>query len=766
MASKRTRSARKNLQPEGDSSNVTDYMGPYESKRQKRGDKLANTTRVDGLTRATRSSGVARHPPVEPQQRTAPTPTRRSTGKQRANADEDNDDDASVHVDHNQISSAINEARRGRPRTVNALRATEDQLRALHAKAAVQDEGGNDGGDDEGRPVSTTVANPASKATTRRRGRPPKSKHNDMPSQDGPAKTFENGPALGDVYEFPLDPVRELGSRRGPTVRDAPAEEQPLPQEHVTQKRQRNQEEVVAHVQSDAAEAENSEVEASGSDEDDSERAGPSAVDDSAFIEAPRPEEQSIQVRITISQFGGIDKALGHAAWTGLGNRAPDFKPNCKSSLGRALMKCTTKLDDLFKDAIETRSGEENAEIAYQMTTDYLRKHSANVEEHLAGITEMVGRICRDKLAPSGDLAAREVKARRMLLRDMSKRLIPEFVRVIKKACHLGPLETTARSLHLTLDWFTLQLLLRSVAWTKRLVEALNRGLEHWPIDDEFMEDERDLNEDEIRLRNSKRESRDFVQRRISALSIATDQAAKAMDDQATQAVETKYQEQLRRKRLVRQRELWIAEQQRMVREKEKSAQRWDAFCMSTQALRFAPDPMQQKWILAEEAHREYGASQPAILSTTRQAGAYDPNGKEKDCAQDGWLDNDPFATDEDEEANVVDEDDEDDEDDNPFRSSPVQGGHAAGRRNGIPGSTHVVQAAQTSKAWDGLDWTEEEERILLESIRYSRDYDPASMASRLNRSVPDVSKKAALFKATYRKIYTERGAGIPPWAI
>lgn len=759
MASKRTRSAPKNPQPEDASSNVTDYMGPYKSKRQKRGDELANTTRVNGLARATRSSGVARNPPVEPQQQTAPT--RRGVGEQRANADEEDDDDASVHVDHNQISLAINEARRGRQRTVNALRATENQLRALHAKAAVQDKGRGDDGDADEQHARTTVANPESKATPRRRGRPPKPNRNGMPRQHSPAKTFEKDSAVRSAQEVSHTPVRELRSRRGATARNAPAEGQPIPQQQqVAQERQRNQEKLVAPVQNDAVGAEISGSATSGSEEDDSEGEGPNAADDSAFIEAPRPDEESVQVRITISRFGGIDKALGHSAWTGLGNRAENFEPKCKSSLGRALMKCTTELEDLFKDAIEARSGEEDAEAAYQMTTDYLRDHSDDVEKHVAGITEMVGRICRDKLAPCVDLAAREVKARKTLLRDMSERLIPKFVLVVKKACHLGPSETTASSLHLILDCFTLQFLLRSVAWTKRLVETLNRGLEHWPIDDEFMEEESDLDVDKIKLRNGKRESRDFVQRRISALSVATEQAAKAMDDQAKQATERRHQEQLRRKNLIRQRALWVAEQQRMAREKEQSAQRWDAFCMSTQALRFAPDPMQQKWIQAEEARREYEASQASVFRTTRQTRAHDPNRKGKDCAQDDWLDHDPFATDEEDEADVIDEDDEDG---NPFKSSPI---HAAGGKDSIARSGHVVQASQASKAWDGLDWTEEEERILLESIRYFRNYDPASMAGRLNRSVTDVSRKATLFKDTYKKIYTERGAGIPVWAI
>lgn len=737
---------------------MTDYMGPYKPKRQKRGHGLANTTRVNGLAMATRSSGVARNPPVEPQQRTAPT--RRGMGEQRANADEEDDDDASVHVDHNQISSAINEARRGRQRTVNALRATENQLKTLDAKAAVQDEGRGDDGDDDGQHARTTVANPEFKATPRRRGRPPKPNRNGMPRRHSPAKTFEKDSAVRSAREVSLTPVRELSSRRRAIARNAPAEGQPISQQEVPQERQRNQEKPVAPVQNDAVGAETSETETSGSEEDDSEREGPNAADDSAFIEAPRPDEESVQVRITIGRFGGIDKALGHSAWTGLGNRAENFEPRCKSSLGRALMKCTAGLDDLFKDAIEARSGEEDAEAAYQMTTDYLRDHSDDVEKHVAGITEMVGRICRDKLAPGGDLAAREVKARKTLLRDISERLIPKLVLVIKKACHLGPSETNASSLHLTLDCFTLQFFLRSVAWTKRLVETLNRGLEHWPIDDEFMEDGSDLDVDKIKMRNGKRESRDFVQRRVLALSIATEQAAKAMDDQATQAMERRHQEQLRRKNLIRQRALWVAEQQRMAQEKKQSAQRWDAFCMSTQALRFAPDPMQQKWIQAEEARREYEASQASVFGTTRQTRAHNLNRKGKDCAQDDRLDHDPFATDEDDEADVVDEDDEDD---NPFKSTPI---HAAGGRDSIARSGHVVQASQASKAWDGLDWTEEEERILLESIRYFRNYDPASMASRLNRSVTDVSRKATLFKDTYKKIYTERGAGIPVWAV
>lgn len=749
MAYKRTRSAAQRLQLDGDSSNVTDYLGPYTLKRQKR-DNEPPAPKANSSARVTGSSVAAHGPPEEPPQQ--PAPTRRQTRQHDVNADgagedEDEGEDGSVLIDHNQISSAINQARQGSRRTVNAPQIGKNQLEALSVEVEARDESAQDRENEE-----DSAVNSLPKPHPKRHGRLPKSrsKQNDKPYQQIQPSTrlqAEAGAPKTDAYQIPDTPARVLRPKQGVPTRNGTTEGQPTPPRHDPQRLQKDQARPAAPAQYD----EEGDVTPS-SEGEDGEEAEPSAVEDSAFIEAPRPDKNLSEVEMTINSFGGIIKALGHAAWTGRGNQGADFESRCENSSGRALMKCIKSLYDLLVEAIDVRS-EEDTEAAYEMTTDYLRDHGAEAEKHIAGVAEVVDKICSEKLAPKEHLTVREVRARKSLLRDVSQRLIPASMLIIEKACDIGPSDLKRGKIHLTVNFFTLQFLLRSVAWAKRLVEALTRGLENWPIDDEFTKNEEDLDDDEFKSKYGKKESRENVKKKILALCTITKEAARTLADQEDQATKKRHQEQLRRKKMIRQRELWNTEEQKKAQEIQQSAQRWGAFCTSMQALKSAPDPMKQKWDRAEEARRQCKASQVSAFNTPVPSRAYNSKGNMMVVSRGARYndDEDPFAI---------------NEDDDWLATDPTRNRHASGMKSGVSGSGHGARPAQASAAWDGLDWTKEEEIALLRSIRYYEDYSPASMARRLKKLENDVARKAALFKATYRDIYVERGAGIPNWAL
>lgn len=758
MASKRTRSAAQQLQLEGDSSDVTDYLGSYASKKQKHGNEnpapKANTS-----ARVTRSSVAAHVLPEEPKQQTVPT--RRQTRQQRVNADkdensedEDDDDDGPVHLDHNQISSAINQARRGAQRTINGLRAGKVQLDTLSAKVSGEDGSRQDQENEEDAEVNSTTKAPS----RRRRGRPSKSdsKQNVKPnlqSQSNTRPQAEAKASTNDTSQIPDTPARAVQPQRGGPTRNGATESQATPRRQDRQRLQSVQTKPVASaaLAHDEQGGEVSNSEGGDSREEESE-VDPSAFEDSAFIEAPQPDKELFEIEIIINSFGGITKALGHPAWTGRKNPTADFELRCETSSGRALKKCIMKLNALLVQAIAARSEEKDAEPAYEMTTDYLRDHSADVEKYIAGIAEVVNKICSEKLAPKEDLTAREVRARKSLLRDVSQRLVPASMLIVKQACDIGPSIAKKSKIHLIINSFTLQFLLRSVGWTKRLVEALTRGLENWPIDDELTKSEEELDYDEGKLKYGNKESREEVKKKIMALSTVAKEAARTLVDQETQAMKKKHQEQLRLKRMIRQRELWTAEQHRKTQEVQQRAKRWQAFCASIEGLRSAPDLMKQKWDRAEESHRQFAASQASMPSDAVPSSAHGYKGKGADVSHGTPFndDEDPFAIEDDDQLALVAD----------------RTRYASGMENGVPSSGHGSQPARAVGGWHGLDWTKAEEQALLRSIRYDGNYNPASLAWELNRSEHDVARKAALFKSTYRKIYSGRGADIPHWAL
>lgn len=554
---------------------------------------------------------------------------------------------------------------------------------------------------------------------------------------------------------MPDVPAHALRPRRRMAAHEKNADQNSVPQQQQRQHRQQHSKKSAAPA---SGEQEEEEEETFSSEEADADEFRPRAAEDSAFIEAPQPNEQLPGVKITINSLGGMKTTLGHSAWTGQGKWATnsEFDTRCKSSLGKALIRHAEGLHDILVEAINAREDDEDAEHAYAEAIHYLRDHSADIKNHFVNITELVGKICTHNLAPSEDLPARAIKARSRLLRDISKRLIPVLVIVIEKACGLGPSETIGGKVRLTLDSFTLQFLLRTLGWTRRLQQAIARSLEYWPIDDEFTRNREDLDEDEVELKDGKILARSLFAKQLTALWSVAKGAERALQNQAAQVARDQLQAQLRQQKLSRQREVRAAKERQEQEEMQRNAERWNAFCSSTQALNHAPDPMKELWDRAEQARLGYEASHASVSGTPAQGRAHDPNGNGNAAFQADFVD-------EDEDPIVIDEDD------NPFATPPIRSRHVPGNghlQHGKPGSVYTARKSRAGEAWDGLDWTREEEKILFGSIRYHENYNLGTMAARLNRSENDVARKAALFKAKYREIYTERGADIPNWAF
>lgn len=748
MASKRTRSAVQ--EPDGSSSKVTDYIGPYTGKKRRKvgNESVGNTApKANSSARVAKSTTATRESTEGPQRKAAST--RRQTRQQRVIADEEDEDDELVNVDHDLISSAINEARQRRPRTVNGLRSAVSPQAHNHTAE-------NDEADVEEQERDRGFT--ANREPARQHDRPSKSKQIGPPNPQKRPNTRSSTEAQAlriDGYEMPSVPIRALRPRRKPAAQNKDGDQNSVSEQQERQQRQQYLKRSAAPAPAEQRD-ENSDASSSGVEDGEEFRAR--VAEDSAFIEAPQANEDLPGVRFPINSLGGMKATLGHSAWTGLRKWAVDSESNaqCKSSLGRNLMRYAEGLHDLLVEAINARNDEEDAEHAYAKTTDYLRHHSGDIKNHFLGVAELVGKICTRHLAPSEDLPAHAIKARRRLLRDASKRLTPVLVLVIEKACDLGLSETAGRTVYLTLDSFTLQFLLRTLGWTRRLQQAIARGLEYWPIDDEFTKNREELDEDEVKLKYEKTLARTTFEKQLNALLSAAKGAERALQDQAAEVARDRLQVQLRRQRLIRQREIWAARERHEEEEKERNAQRWEAFCKSTQALKHAPDPMKQLWDRAEEARRKYEGMHASVSGTPARGRTHEPEGRGKAVSQNDFVGNneDPVAI---------------DEDDDPFATPPIQRRHAYGNarlQHGIPGSAYSAQKSRASEAWDGLDWTREEERILFGSIRYQNDYDLVPMAARLNRSEHDVAMKAALFKATYREIYAERGAEIPSWAL
>lgn len=749
MAPRRTRSAAKQMQLDGDSSNVTDYVGSYTSKRQKRDHGPANPE-ASTSRRVTRSSGTARNPPD-----TLPLQTRRRAARRHAQQvrrneedeqdDNDDDDDASVHVDHDQISSAINQARLVPRRTVHPRQVDKSQWQNPGGGTAAKDVAARDT-----EAASDAEVESSSESSPERPGRDLRSRTGRVTreiqqSQLGTGRQGKPSVAATLLQENPDTPSSKTRSRRAVTASHGTANDQPSNGLHLQQQA------LVEPIENESSVSDDeSRAETSGSEE--SEDVAASAFEDSAFIEAPRSDEKLSEIEVSIFSFGGVNKALGHPAWTGQGKQRVDMNSQCETRLGSTLLENIRKLNDLLTEAVEVRDEEDDAALAYAKTIDCLRNHGAQVQTHLAVLALVVDKICNEKLASKEHLTDKEVKARKLLLRDATQYLVPASILLIENACDIAPSLIRKGRVSITLNSFTLQLIMRSVGWASRLLDAVLRGLENWPIDDEFSKDEKDLDEDEVESKRGKEQSREDVKQKVTTLSSIVRMAETRLAAQEIQALRERHQEQLRRTRMMKQRELQLAAEQKKQEELEDKARRLQLFALSVERLKSAPDPMQQKWRQVEASHSQQQASGASLPRSVVRVHSASEETKGTHYGISSTEDDNPFAS--------VHEN-------NRVAGVAARNSHASGLvEGGLPNSRSCIRTMQTSLSRAKPVWTKEEEEILIKSIRYERNYKASSMAWRLNRSEEDVSRKAALFKAMYRKIYTERGVNTPDWLL
>lgn len=744
MASKRTRSATQRL-ADGDSSNVTDYLGP--SKRQKRAN--AKNSRANSeqefSVRLTRSEAVRKIPPEQ-------MPAAAHSGARPSlvlEEDDEHDDEEVVNVNFNTVVCATNDARRGRPRTVNGVQVTGIQ--------ASLDPTASDGeGDDEAHNEeedNSILPRSAVHRLRRQIGKPLDSTPvRELSQHTGQLQGNSNGGTVRrDLYEFvassPESPAHmapqkpSFKSRIKASVRSRPRQEHESSMRSLTVPR-------IAH--NDAS---------SDSNEDSVEEILVEVGEDSAFIEAPRPDENLATVEAVINSIGGMIATLGRSAWTGTSKWDASFDTarggiqddgsKCRTVLGRKFMELAKALRDIFESAAAAKTSDEDEDHS---VIDYLRNHSGQVVTYVRGIDILIGKICTEELANTGEvnLAGRAIKKRRALLKDVAKRLIPMIVLVIQETCNLGPAEPHGGKLHLQLSSYTLQFFLRSVGWARRLERALTRGLEQWPIDPEFRRNEEELDQDEFKSKQTKKKSRSVFEKQISALHDKAREAERTMQKDVREGAREKLRERRRQRHFVQDKALHAAQQNIQAEESRRAAEGWQAFCRSIQALEHARDPMKEKWDAAEKACSQQQAStrshfyhftqyaQPSSQAPIPRGSQGDANrienGLSKTKATQPHAAMHAFRTD--------------------ARSSGV------GREHGTD-----QELPAPNEPW-GLDWTPREEKILLTAIRYDRNYLSDGIALELRRDEFDVARKAAAVKKAYRSIYRERGRPIPEWAL
>lgn len=724
MPTKRTRSAVVG-QPDGNSSNVTDYMGPPTTKRQESTARSANPARV------TRSAQTARVLAEEPQSKAAST--HRKT-RQHYVEDED-DDDESVHVAFNQVSSAVNEARLGQARTINGLRTGKRQT---GLKRVADDEDKEEGAETKD---GQEEALPA-----RKRGRPVMTR---KPGKKGPPQNQQTKPntrsraravtSAGSIYHEST-PRPQIRSRREDALADSKAVAKSTPME--TRQRQKE------HLEDDEDDEQDEQDSISeGEDtEEDMQGTAAQAANDSAFIDAPRPDEKLPEVKCTISSLGGMIKTLRHSAWTGVKHWEDDPDMSCSTQTGGKLIECLRQLNDLLLDSCDVRyEGDADGDPA--VTIDYLRRNNEKIKNLFAVITGIVDQICTQKLAAVDNLEARGIQTRRRFLSDIARRLIPMLVLVIQRAYELGPFEESGSVVHLNLNSFTIQFPLRTIGWATRLSEALSRSLKQWPIDGEPDQSDEDLDIVEVAQKQGKMQRREIFKKQLASLYLAFKMAANALERQAIEAEKKARQEQYRRQAMIRGRELWAKEERERQEVERKAEQQMKKFAQASQDLKPVPNLLAEMW---KQALKPRNALQAL---TPHNSVPVPPRSKDKERVAPQVEDDDFFPI--------------NDNEDYPF-DSRVRIGHAPGNhriQSAIPRVGYELQAAQALEVWGAPRWSKAEEKRLVITMQSDETYNPSTMAPRLRRSAEDVARKAAELKGVYRAIYTKRGVDIPAWA-
>lgn len=745
MPVKRTRSAA-SKQPDGSSSNVTDYLGPPATKRQRR-----NVQSEIIASKVTRSAHAASLSANESQHIAASA--RHRTRQQ--DVEEDDDDDV-VRVPFKKLISVVNGVRFGPSRTRGGMQPKErqDGLETVAEDEDVSDAGE---GEDENEGAGETPP-------SRSHGQPVKAKHTGQQeaSEDqniGP-KTRSRAKAVGLV-----DNENASRSESRPQRKEQAAGRAKSVKSSSVQTRQQGQQSRQKQPAAAAKNARGDDEDATPDDEEaewDIQDAAAQAAEDSAFIDAPRPNEKLPAVKCAFNSLGGMIKTLNHPAWTGVKNWDANPDMACSTKPAGTLIECFQQINDLLLESYDARY-EGNADGDPEVTINYLRSKSEQLKSLFADTTKLVDQICTRELATIDNIGSRAVQRRKLLLGDITKRLMPMLVLVLQKAYDVGPSEEKRGVTHLTLNSFTIQFPLRAIGWATRLMEALSRGLKEWPIDDEFGQSDEELDIAEVAKKQAKTQKRELFRKSLASLYSSVKQAANALEIQARETVRkarqgqdrqraTLEQEQYKRQVMIRQRELWAKAERERQEDKRKAKIQMERFARASQALRSIPNPLTELWKEANpnngHGHSQTTASNvPAPLhersSGTGRAGAI----PQVESDMDFFLNMDTA----------------DQMLDRPVQLGLVTSGHRT--ENGRPRTINGLQSTRTLEAWGAPRWSKAEEKRLVLRIKFDKTYNPSTLAPTLGRSAEDIARKAAELKAAYRAIYERRGTGVPVWA-
>lgn len=492
---------------------------------------------------------------------------------------DDGQDPDPVNVDFNQVSSASNAARLGQKPTVNGLGVVSDRATARehHAEHAAQE-------DSQEEERHRMPGNP----TKRRRTSKQDSQHK---QRKRPSTRSQNkrDKARSDVYEIPDGTAPPPASTsRGRTTTGRQSNRPRRTETRGTQTERSHQ--------------------STQTDEED-EYGGmflpddTAMEDDSAFITAPDRGEDSHETKVIIKSFQDILRILAHDAWTGdVTWTSTVLKSECECPSGGRLFKRLNAMHEFLSEAINAGNGLANTENAHHRTRDFLRDRSKHLQHHLTHIEQKVDRICTVHLKDGPDLTDAEERARERLLSDIARRVLPLLVLVVQKACNLGQTENCRGKIHISLDAYTLQILLRTIGWAARLENSLARGLTNWPIDEEFTKEVEERDESELELCQKKIDARNVFKMRISELKSAAKRAADDMEQQVEEAQRQSLEIEVHRQRLLRQPAIQAAmkrQEQEEARQRMEKHLKWQVLIGRQQQA--ALDPMKEKWDLASQ---------------------------------------------------------------------------------------------------------------------------------------------------------------------
>lgn len=745
MPGRRTRSAASE-QPDGNSSKVTDYLGPPATKRQRRSAQPANTS-----SRVTRSARAASISVDEAQSKAASTQpyTRQQI------VEEDDDDDA-VHVPFNKISSAVNEARFGPSRAIGRVQ-PKDRQQVLNGVPEDEDESGGEDGQHENlgseEPLPSRNYRQPVKATRIRQQGTSEDQH------VGP-KTRSRAKVLGRVDDVGASPSEPRPQRKEQVAGGAISGKSSTSQ--IRQQRTKETElmapDKAAQPNDKDAASEHEEVEGR------IQGAAAQAAEDSAFIDAPRSNERLPGVKCTFKSLRGMIKTLSHPAWTGKKDWDDDPDMASSSRTVRKLMERLRLLNDLLLESYEARY-EGDADGDPEVTINYLRRYNDKLKNLFADTTELVDQICTRKLVNKDNIGTHALETRKRLLRDITKRLMPMLVLVLQKAYDVSPSEEKKGVVHLTLNSFTIQFPLRTIGWGTRLMQALFRGLKQWPIDDEFEQSDEELPSAAVAKRQAKDKARELFQEQLASLYLSVKSAANALETQAEETARKARQEQYRRRvmqeeeqrrrqAMIRERELWAKAKRERQEDERKAQVQMERFARASQALRSNLDPLAEMW--KEANFLNNGHARPQAIASNATAPLHQQS---KDAERVR-----PVSRVEHVEDYFLNMDKADQLSNNPQQTDPAFSTH--GPESGRPRTINGLRDTRTLEAWGAPRWSKAEEKRLVLRIKFDKTCDPSTLAPTFGRSAEDIARKAAELKAVYRAIYTKRGTGIPVWAL